>query len=317
MASDGKQLEALVAYVEETLLPKGFTVKTNTRVFNDEGIQIAEFDVQVRGKVGSTSIAWLIECRDRPGQGAAPGSWIEQLVGRRTRFGFNKVTAVSTTGFAAGAASFAQTQGIELREVASLEPNEFKDWLHLDAMISVKRICDLKHANILLCSGQSESVTGTAIDLIKGADGKAEILTSSVNGSRSTVTQAFMAAIHSTSDDPFSTVAPDAPKEVRILVRYSPEDYFSIETPQGHAKIGEIEFFGELRIEECLLPITRTLEYRQVEGAGKISQLVSFAADEVAGMKLAVEFHRFAESGETHVVLRRVPDDASDLGHKM
>lgn len=34
-------------------------------------------------------------------------SWIEQLVGRRARFGFNKVTAVSITGFATGAAEFA------------------------------------------------------------------------------------------------------------------------------------------------------------------------------------------------------------------
>lgn len=107
MTSDGKQLEALVSFVEETLVPQGFSVNTNTKVFNDEGIQVAEFDVEVRGKVGTTDIAWLIECRDRPSQGAAPGSWIEQLVGRRARFGFNKVTAVSTTGFAAGAEEFA------------------------------------------------------------------------------------------------------------------------------------------------------------------------------------------------------------------
>jgi len=129
MKSDGKQLEGLVSFVETTLLPQGFDVKTNERIYNDEGIQVAEFDIEIRGKVGSTSIAWLIECRDRPGQGPAPGSWIEQLVGRRIRFGFNKVTAVSTTGFAQGAIEFAQEQGIELREVKSLIAEEFADWL--------------------------------------------------------------------------------------------------------------------------------------------------------------------------------------------
>lgn len=129
MKSDGKQLEGLVSFVETTLLPQGFDVKTNERIYNDEGIQVAEFDIEIRGKVGSTSIAWLIECRDRPGQGPAPGSWIEQLVGRRIRFGFNKVTAVSTTGFAQGAIEFAQEQGIELREVKSLVAEEFADWL--------------------------------------------------------------------------------------------------------------------------------------------------------------------------------------------
>src|SRR5438876_3903181 len=102
MASDGKQLETLVAFVEKTLTPHGLTVSTNRRVFNDEGAQIAEFDLEICGKFGSTDIRWLVECRDRPGQGPSPGSWIEQLVGRRARFGFNKVTAVSTTGFAPG-----------------------------------------------------------------------------------------------------------------------------------------------------------------------------------------------------------------------
>ena len=63
MSSDGKQLESLVAFVEETLLPPGFEVKSNERVFNDEGVQVAEFDIEIRGKVGTTSIAWLIEPR--------------------------------------------------------------------------------------------------------------------------------------------------------------------------------------------------------------------------------------------------------------
>jgi hypothetical protein len=61
MANDGRQLESLVAFVEKALLPQGFEVKTNERVYNDEGAQIAELDVEVRGKVGSTTIAWLIE----------------------------------------------------------------------------------------------------------------------------------------------------------------------------------------------------------------------------------------------------------------
>ena len=112
MANDGKQLERLVAFVERTLLPHGFEVKTDTRMYNDAGVQIAEFDVEIRGRLGSTDIAWLIECRDRPGQGPSPGSWIEQLVGRRSRFGFNKVTAVSTTGFAEGAVGYARDEGI-------------------------------------------------------------------------------------------------------------------------------------------------------------------------------------------------------------
>lgn len=137
MSNDGRQLEELVAFVEKTLLPQGYEVRANERVYNEEGVQVAELDVEVRGKIGSTNITWLIECRDRPADGPAPGYWIEQLVGRRTRFGFNKVTAVSTAGFAAGAIEFARSQNIELREVKTLTVDEFKDWLAMSALHEV------------------------------------------------------------------------------------------------------------------------------------------------------------------------------------
>src|SRR6516225_6347706 len=100
MAKDGKQLEGLVRYIEEQLLPMGFKVEPNVRVYDEDGDQTGEFDVQITGKLGAGSIRWLIECRDRPSSGPQPGAWIEQLVARRDRFNFDKVTAVSTTGFA-------------------------------------------------------------------------------------------------------------------------------------------------------------------------------------------------------------------------
>ncbi|HET9216646.1 MAG TPA: restriction endonuclease, partial [Terriglobia bacterium] len=150
MSNDGKHLEGLVAIVERILLPDGFEVKTNERIYDDGGVQIAEFDIEICGKVGTTTIYWLIECRDRPGNGAAPASWIEQLVGRRGRFGFNKVTAVSTTGFAAGAVEYARDEGIELREVRSLAATEFEDWLQITTLHQRMRIADLQHASIFI-----------------------------------------------------------------------------------------------------------------------------------------------------------------------
>ena len=96
MASNGRHLESLVAYIESRLLPaSGFEVTTNEKVY-ENGVQVAEFDIQIRGTIGSASMSWLIECRDRKSDGPAGVDWIEQLVGRRSRFGFNIVTAVST-----------------------------------------------------------------------------------------------------------------------------------------------------------------------------------------------------------------------------
>lgn len=309
MATDGKRLENLVAFVEQELLPPGFVVKSNERVFNDEGVQIAEFDIEVHGKVGTTTISWLIECRDRPGHGAAPGSWIEQLVGRRTRFGFNKVTAVSTTGFAPGAVDFAKQQGIELREVASLDPAEFKGWLEVSEMHQTRRITDLKHATIFLSPAESDDVKNAAMRVIAKASGDDPFLLSSSCGARVNMNQAFFGAAQSINDA-FKDVAVGQPCKVRLVSNFLDEDHFLIETTLGQARVTQIEFLGELRIEETMVPVVKTAEYRHAETGESISQMAAFAPQSILGMKLVVELHRMAESGETHVTMRRLPDDA-------
>lgn len=308
MSSDGKQLETLVAFVERELLPPGFVVKSNERVFNDEGVQIAEFDIEVNGKVGTTTISWLIECRDRPGGGAASGAWIEQLVGRRTRFGFNKVTAVSTTGFAVGAVDFAKQQGIELREVASLDPSEFKDWLRITEMRQVRRVTGLKHATIFLNPTEPEDVKRAALEVIASAAGNDAILVSSSSGARTNLTQAFFGAVQSVADA-FKDVAVGNPSQVRLNLNYLDDDHFFIETALGLVRVTQIEFLGELRVEESVVPVVKTVEYRHADTGESISQLAAFAPQSILGMNLALELHRVAESGETHVTMRRLPDN--------
>ena len=224
MSGDGKQLEALVAFVEKTLLPEKFDIKTNERVYNDVGVQIAEFDIEIRGKVGSTSIAWLIECRDRPGDGPAPGSWIEQLVGRRTRFGFNKVTAVSTTGFAKGATDFARSQGIELREVKALSAEEFKDWLQIRHINRIERVQTFTYATILVAPEESEERKRALLDVISNLSANSAFLKSSKNGESIAPANAFAGAI-SQAKTLFDDLLPNGPaKKVQLHVTYSSED---------------------------------------------------------------------------------------------
>lgn len=119
MTSDGRALERLVADLKALLLGTGFTVAGNDRVFDNEGNQLAEFDVTIEGRFGSTRFKWLIECRDRPSEGPAPGSWIQQLAGRRQQFDFDKIVAVSTTGFSPGATHAARELNVTLRTVIS------------------------------------------------------------------------------------------------------------------------------------------------------------------------------------------------------
>lgn len=137
--NDGNELERLVKIIEGCVLSKGFSVESRKPVYNDRGIQIAELDIVITGKIGSATFKWLIECRDRPSDGPAPGSWIEQLAGRRSRFNFDKVMAVSTTGFAIGAKEEAERTGIDLRLFQNLTYDEVSNWLPPNAPLIIRQ----------------------------------------------------------------------------------------------------------------------------------------------------------------------------------
>ena len=73
---------------------------------------VAEFDVVLRGKVGSLQAKYLIECRDRPSKGPQGREWIQQIIGRRTDRKFDGVAAASTTGFAKPAKVLAKRENV-------------------------------------------------------------------------------------------------------------------------------------------------------------------------------------------------------------
>jgi len=307
MTLDGKQLEALVSFVEETLVPQGFSVKTNTKVFNDEGTQIAEFDVEVRGKVGTTDIVWLIECRDRPSQGAAPGSWIEQLVGRRARFGFNKVTAVSTTGFATGVKGFAESQGIELREVEKLTPEDFTDWLVLRDISLITRKTLLHHATILISKDEShERLEELERVLSKHAD-DVPIFRSISTGEQVLLKNAFLGAVNEAGGLFDDLVSNGSGKKIKLYVNYeSDTDHFVVDTEFGEIRVRSIVFYGELSIEQRFIPLTVTSEYRKSKDGAVISKVAQFAPQEILGHEFSLEMHKLEDTGATHVLMRKI-----------
>lgn len=307
--TDGKQLESLVAFVEEKMLPEGFAVVTNQRIYNDDGVQIAEFDVEIRGRLGTTDLAWLIECRDRPGSGPAPGSWIEQLVGRRSRFGFNKVTAVSTTGFAEGARDFAKQQGIELRSVEALTPDAF-GWLGLSHMSFLERRANLESARLLVNESTSEELRAALSDVVKAATGADRILRSVSDGTQHTMAEAFLCAVESANL--FADLEPGDPsRRVKIHTQYpNDSDHFVVRTAVGEARIEVIAFEGELVVSETLVPVDVTNRYKNLETGETISQVAAFAPQDMGGNRVALEFHRMGEDGETYVILRKTESNA-------
>ncbi len=147
--NDGKSLESLVTMIERYLAPSGFTVETRKHVY-ENGVQVAELDIIITGKVGTSTFKGLIECRDRLSEGAAPASWIEQLVGRRNRFNFSSVMAVSSTGFSHGAISYAAQVGIELRTLDGLTYEAFQHWLPIYSPLLICEFQGIKTARLFL-----------------------------------------------------------------------------------------------------------------------------------------------------------------------
>jgi hypothetical protein len=156
--NDGTQLEALIALIEGRLA-EGFKVERRKRVF-EGGVQVAEFDITISGRIGSADCSWLIECRDRPSEGGAPAEWIEQLVGRRQRFHLSGVMAVSSTGFSPGAVSLAEREGIALRQLHSLTADAVTEWLPINAPLVVHDN-QLVAARVFVEAGDSACEGGT------------------------------------------------------------------------------------------------------------------------------------------------------------
>jgi hypothetical protein len=232
MESKGKPLERLVALIEKLHLPRGFEITTNERVY-DDGIQIAELDIEIQGKVGTTEFRWLIECRDRPTEGPAPGSWIEQLVGRRGRFGFNKVTAVSTTGFAKGASDFAEEKGIETRVVKALTPEHFADWLVMRSIIQIEQSGRLEHSTFVIDENESLERQEAFRQTISNKSTSEEVLKEIGTNKTYSAATACQAAL-SEKPEAYDDVVPGQPKPFALTVSY-PDDraHFVVDTIQS------------------------------------------------------------------------------------
>lgn len=304
--SDGKQLEAIVATLERTLASNGFEIDTNDKVFDDDGNQIAEFDVIVSGKFGSASVDWLIECRDRPSSGAAPGSWIEQLVGRKIRFGFNKVTAVSTSGFSASAIDCANSQGIELRTVEALVPEQFSEWINLQSFPLIQQINKLVHVFI----GVDPSTTIEQREALKAILGEnrhdQKILRVGSSNNQQSLYGLFRWAVE--ENELFSDVVIDGPsKPVKIHVRCSTPDLtVAIETPRASVKIDSLVFTGELSLRKSDHSPSFMRRYQAYDGSTAFSDVVAFEPMKIGGKMWSLEMHKVSETGETHVMLRRI-----------
>lgn len=299
MVKKGKKLEILVKEIEKYLLPDDFDVTLNENIYNDDGVQIAEFDIQIVGKVGSSTYKWLIECRDRPSQGPAPGAWIEQLVGRRDRFNFDKVTAVSTTDFASGAFDFAKAKGIELRKVDNISVETIADWFLPKYLGVVKQLGKLVHAELGIIHDNYKKYIEPLSNILSSSNSNSKILKSTKDGKMYSMNHAFQAAINQ-NHDIFEGLEPDSDiKRITLKIKYiNPDDHYQIEVEGDYLDINEITFLADLSVTKTKVEISSIRNYLDIVNGKSISETVGFQFS-IENYEVNLDIHRIEDKSES------------------
>jgi hypothetical protein len=303
-SSDGRALENLVRTVEEFFLPKGCKVEARKLVYGDEGAQLAELDILVTGRLGTTEIRWLIECRDRPSDGRAPVGWIEQLAGRKQAHGFHQVTAVSTTGFSDGAAEVAARLGIELRSVTDARIEDFGKWLYSEVQFSLHNlVAALDHATVFPQEGEAPERIEALKSKLGAAKSEEKILRVVTTGKLMSLPDAFSEAVGQAKL--LDGMSPGQEKSVRIRAQYPGDEHFVIDTAAGAVRVARIGFEGRLLVKVTQMPVEALKQYSRDASGAIISQSAVLATAEAGQLSFSIELHNLAESGETYVVVRK------------
>ncbi len=305
----GRELQDIVATIEGILIPKGFSLETN-RVEYSNGRPIAEFDVEVMGTVGTADLSWLIECRDRPSEGPAPGSWIEQLVSRRSRFGYSAVMAVSTTGFAEGAREYAVREGIDLREVQEVDEQSLSGWLLTSGMLVYEHVYSITDAQLILRGDGRTKERNVLSERLKNVNINEPILRASDTGAMVRASEVLATHAPTILEDQISQIATGESLDIAVRVDFPFDNsHFVVDTKDGAIRIDEILILGNVTKKEKFSEFNSRVHYKKLADKGKpISQSAMAVFDSFQG-KFAVELHNIRSTGETHVVLRKIADN--------
>lgn len=228
---------------------------------------------------------------------------LDDDVWRRDRFGFNKVTAVSTTGFSEEANIYAGDKGIELRTVKELTPEDISSWFQLEHMTLTRRIADLKYSKLLISPDSSADVIKAMKEIIHSKKDE-PILESTKTGEYMRAVDVFLGVVQ--QNNWFDYVNSDNPtKNIQVTANYPDNsDHYIVETGKGKVRITQIYFDGTLRIKNETIPVGKIAEYTRNENDEAIAQVASFSLN-VQGKDVSLEFHNLSETGETHVLLRK------------
>jgi Restriction endonuclease len=271
LRNDGKNLEELVAEIERIVAKAGKTIEVNKRFYDDQGVQIAEFDIFITFSSDLGDHKWLIECRDRPSKGPADVDWIEKLVGRKSLNQLDRVIAVSTTDFSPGAKHWAEKGNIELRTVNQVETPE--SWL-CNAVTFLSRTGTFKNCKInLLNRGLEQSYIDNIIENMPSNPDEIMISFEKID-TRLLPKELFQNLCFDDKNAIHEDIAPGTSKLIHITCppHLKITGLMFMEFDKFKVPLENVEFSGEARIEMNTVPFDKVEIYKPIKEAGFIGQ---------------------------------------------
>lgn len=162
MPRKGRELEQLVAILEESLGPKGIIIKSPDYLIDKDTKERREVDISLRSKVGSFEILAIIECRDR--DEVQDVRWIEELASKCKSVGADKIVAVSSDKFSSGAIKKAECLSIDIRTMNNIDAKEIAEWFECKEGIHLISHASFIDLVIELRNGQRINARGIDID---------------------------------------------------------------------------------------------------------------------------------------------------------
>ncbi|MFQ5793804.1 MAG: restriction endonuclease [Candidatus Bipolaricaulia bacterium] len=307
MARKGRDLEKLVALLEERLGPQGIEVTSPDYIRGKESKSRREVDVSLRGRVGSASILVIVECRDR--QEDEDVTWIEQLAYKAKDVGASKVMAVSSEGFTSGAINRAEANSIELRTLKEVDPDEILLWFGVQEIVGFKHCVDFTHVSILLAAPDDSTVElpPEVLEMFEPPfDIHAKVFRRKKDGSQASLWDIWTSV---SRDEVYSDIVPGDPKAKRHvrLVFPNKQDRFQLATTAGVLDIAYVDISAKLWIEVEKHPLTTVCLYR--DDTETIVRTAEFKF-EAMGRELTLGLHQLPDSGEQFVSIRATDEES-------
>ena len=306
MNNTGKDLEDYVRTILGSLLPLDFTISPRVREHNEKGIQVNEFDIVINGKMFTYDFKWLIECRDRPSQGPAPRRWIENLVARRQLNKFDKVTAVSTTGFSSGAFDLAKDQRIGTYHVKTFDPENLLDWFKNNQILYIRPLFKVNYV-ALFTQVPNEEDNELLSALMINTNIHSKILSFKENPNKISLKFACDDALRQIPemekliDDNLKLMA----NKLRFDVEYSNPDFqYHLNLDDKKIIIRKIVFIGDFQLEQISLPILKVKQYISEEDESIVAESAFFKLN-IDDKNVDLAFHKVKEKDQIKIFATR------------